>query len=228
MNVKNMIKKLIYKQRYDSDTYIKYLRSKGVTIGENCRIFNPKSISIDLQNPYLITIGDNVRITKGVIILTHDYSWSVLATLNHEILGSINTVEIGNNCFIGMNTIILKNTKIGDNVIIGAGSVVTGKIESNSVYAGNPARKIMSIEEFYAKRKERQSQEITKITEKYEERTHKKINEKVLREYFWNFKNRKETLTKEQIQLVKNIGCEEDIMKNYQQTEPIIKINENN
>ena len=49
--------------------------------------------------------------------------------------------------FIGMRSIILQGTNIGDNVIIGAGSVVSGKVESNSVYAGNPAKKICSLEE---------------------------------------------------------------------------------
>lgn len=54
---------------------------------------------------------------------------------------------IGNNVFIGMRSIILQGANIGDNVIIGAGSVVSGKVESNSVYAGNPAKKICSLEE---------------------------------------------------------------------------------
>ena len=49
--------------------------------------------------------------------------------------------------FIGMRSIILQGANIGDNVIIGAGSVVSGKVESNSVYAGNPAKKICSLEE---------------------------------------------------------------------------------
>lgn len=49
--------------------------------------------------------------------------------------------------FIGMRSIILQGTNIGDNVIIGAGSVVSGRVESNSVYAGNPAKKICSLED---------------------------------------------------------------------------------
>ncbi len=88
----------------------------------------------------MIKIGNNVRITRGCILLTHDYSWSVLAGVYGEILGGIGYLDIGDNVFIGMNSIILKNTSIGDNVVIGAGSVVSGKIECNSVYAGNPAR----------------------------------------------------------------------------------------
>ena len=49
---------------------------------------------------------------------------------------------IWDNVFIGVNAIILPNTIIGNNVIIGAGSIVTKSIEYNSIYAGNPAKKI--------------------------------------------------------------------------------------
>jgi len=54
-------------------------------------------------------------------------------------------IIIGENVWIGMNSIILKGVMIGDNSIIGAGSVVTKDIEKNSIYAGNPARKIRKI-----------------------------------------------------------------------------------
>ena len=54
-----------------------------------------------------------------------------------------------------MNTIILMGTEIGDNCVIGAGSIVKGKIPSNSVIAGNPAKIICSLEDYYSKRKNR-------------------------------------------------------------------------
>lgn len=50
-----------------------------------------------------------------------------------------------------INFLKRKGSKIGDNVIIGAGSVVTGNLESNFVYAENPAKKIMTIDKFYTK-----------------------------------------------------------------------------
>ena len=62
-----------------------------------------------------------------------------------------NKIRIGNNVFIGANVTILPGTTIGNNCIIGAGSVVKGICEDNYVYAGNPARKIISIDEYIKK-----------------------------------------------------------------------------
>ncbi|HHD80644.1 MAG TPA: acyltransferase, partial [Campylobacterales bacterium] len=61
---------------------------------------------------------------------------------------SFGRINIGNNVFSGYGVIIMPNTWIGDNIIIGAGSIVKGKLENNSVYAGVPTKRICSIEEF--------------------------------------------------------------------------------
>ena len=158
MGVKEVLKKIAYGKRYSSETYIDYLRRIGVKIGEDCTIYVPSKTLIDEQYPWMITIGNHVRITEGVKILTHDYSWSVLKLYEGvsenpgAILGASGTVEIGDNVFIGMNTIITRNVEIGNNVIIGAGSVVTSSCDHNGVYAGVPAKRIMSIDEYYEKR----------------------------------------------------------------------------
>lgn len=78
MGVKELAKKLIQGKRYSSESYISYLRNIGVKIGEDCTVYVPAKTLIDEQYPWMITIGDHVRITEGVKILTHDYSWSVL------------------------------------------------------------------------------------------------------------------------------------------------------
>jgi len=51
-------------------------------------------------------------------------------------------VKIGENCFLGAGTIIIPGIEIGDNVITGAGTIVIKNLEKNSVYVGNPCRKI--------------------------------------------------------------------------------------
>jgi Acetyltransferase (isoleucine patch superfamily) len=108
---------------------------------------------VDETSLTFISIGSNCRITAGVKILGHDYSYSVLRPIYHCMYRKTNYTTIGDNVFIGINSIILMNTSIGDNVIIGAGSVVTGKIPSNVVAARNPAKVICTLEEFYKKEK---------------------------------------------------------------------------
>jgi acetyltransferase-like isoleucine patch superfamily enzyme len=193
--IKNIIRSIIYGHKSDSNKYIAYLRKLGVKIGENCMIYTPTKTLIDLQYPWMIEIGDNVQITQGVIILTHDYSWSVLKHMQAPfekkttgaILGAAGKVHIGNDVFIGMNTLILRNVNIGDKVIIGAGSTVTRDCESNSVYAGNPARKIMTIEEYYEKRYQAQLQEAKDLAVEYYKRFNKLPDEKVFHEFFMLF-----------------------------------------
>ena len=127
--------------------YVKYLKDLGMAIGDNVVISKDYSV-IDRTEPKLVKIGDNCIITTGVTILTHDYSTFVICRKNGKLLGSGSPVNIGNNVFVGMNSTILKGTSIGDNVIIGAGSLVKGELESNSVYAGIPAKKVCSLEEY--------------------------------------------------------------------------------
>lgn len=133
-----------YTDKERSVHMISRIRQGGGTVGENVDIFGS---SIDMGEPYLISIGDNVTIT-GVKILTHDAS--VKKSLGYSKTG---IVHIGNNVFIGYGSIILPNTTIGDNVVIGAGTVVAKDIPDNVVVAGNPCRVLYSYEEYIEKNK---------------------------------------------------------------------------
>lgn len=183
-----LLKRLALGKKSDSENYIRYLRKIGVLVGDKCQIFSPLRTVIDEQNPHMLEIGNNVKITAGVTILTHDFSWCVTSGLEGHILGGVGKVKIGNNVFIGMNTTILKGADIGDNVIIGANSLVTGKCENNSVYAGSPAKKISDIETYYEKRKAMQVDEAKEIACQYYKRTGKVPSYKILREYLFLFK----------------------------------------
>lgn len=190
MKIIYLLKHLIYRERATSEKYIKYLRNLGVSIGEDCIFYAPSQSPIDIQYPWMITIGNHVRITAGVKVLTHDFSWSVLKLMERhkgEILGACGYVKIGDNVFIGRGSIITRNVVIGDNVIIGAGSVVTKNCDSNSVYAGVPAHKIMDLETFYEKRKELQLKEAREMAIAYVERYGKKPEVEVFHEYFMLF-----------------------------------------
>jgi acetyltransferase-like isoleucine patch superfamily enzyme len=139
--------------RRSSGAFVKYLRKKGCHIGKKTHFFSPLTTVIDVTRPYLLSIGDYCKITGGVVILTHDYSRSVMRIVYKEIIGEADKTTIGNNVFIGMNAIILRGAKIGNNVIVGAGSVVGTKVPDNTVVAGNPARILMTLDELYKKRK---------------------------------------------------------------------------
>ena len=140
---------------FSSSDMVSYLRLNGIKIGEGCRFYRPSSMNIDVTRPMMLEIGDYVKITSGVVILAHDYSRSVLRRAYGDVIGEARKTVIGNNVFIGMNAIILNGAIIGNDVIIGAGSVVSGTIPNGSVVAGNPGKIIMTLEEFYNRRKER-------------------------------------------------------------------------
>jgi acetyltransferase-like isoleucine patch superfamily enzyme len=130
----------------DEFTMADYLRKQGVQIGENCRIF----ISDVGTEPYLIKIGNHCTITIGVQFIVHDGGCSLF---RHEFpdLNYFGKIEIEDNCFIGVNAIILPNVKIGRNSIIGSGAVVAKDIPPGSVAVGVPARVISTAEEYKKK-----------------------------------------------------------------------------
>ena len=93
------------------------------------------SVLLDKLYPRGIHIGANTLVAGGVTILSHDHCKRV--GNNQPFL--IDTF-IGKNCFIAVGAIILPGVKIGDEVIVGAGAVVTKDVPSNTVVAGNPAK----------------------------------------------------------------------------------------
>lgn len=152
MGIKKFIKKLIFPNTYDSHAYKEHLRSCGVVIGEHTEIYSPNHVGIDTRKPGLIKIGDYCNITKDVSILAHDYSISVTRKKYGKFVGGSLPVTIGDNCFIGVKSTILMGTTIGNNCIIGCNSVVKGTFPDNVVIAGNPAKIICTLEEYYIKK----------------------------------------------------------------------------
>jgi maltose O-acetyltransferase len=139
-----MIKMLSTVKRIIRNLYLKRLIVRGFQIGEN---FDMESgCNIDAGFPWLIKIGNNVTLASDVYILAHDAS-----TKNAIGISKCGNVKIGDNVFIGAKTVVLPNVTIGNNVIIGANSCVTHDVASNSVVAGNPAIKIMEYSEFVDK-----------------------------------------------------------------------------
>lgn len=86
-----------------------------------------------------------------------------------------------------MHSTILKGVHIGENVIIGANSLVNKDIPDNCVAAGNPCRKIMDLSEYHQKRKKAQLKEATELVQLYRERKGKDPDERALHEFFGSF-----------------------------------------
>ncbi|MGO5306768.1 acyltransferase [Agathobacter sp. LCP21S3_B2] len=134
----------IIKAKIRGTINLKQLEKDGFRYGRNFDI--QYGVIIDPGHCWLIEIGDNVTLAPRVHILAHDASMK-------KFLGytKIAPVKIGNNVFIGAGSIVLPGVTIGNNVIIGAGSVVTKSLESGNVYGGVPAKKISTIDEYLDK-----------------------------------------------------------------------------
>ena len=159
-------------------SYIKMLRSQGVTIGEGCEIYKSAAFG---SEPYLITLGDKVRVNSGVDFVTHDGGAWVLRNYlkipEAQKIDLFGKISVGNNVHIGTNAVIMPGVAIGNNVVIGCCAVVTKSIPDNSVAVGVPARVIETIDQ-YAQKNECRF-EFTKQLSPKEKREYliKKLNE---------------------------------------------------
>ena len=98
-----------------------------------------------------------------------------------------------------MNVIILKGVTIGDNCIIGAGSVVSRSIPANSVATGNPCRVVCSLDEYYEKRKERGLAEAVEYVQAYRKRFGRDPHPQEMTEEFIYFVNKENAEKYEEI-----------------------------
>lgn len=176
--------------RRNSASHLNFLRQKGVKIGENCILRSPGSTRIDTQRPELITIGNDVDMNKNFQILTHDWGSRVFRGKYHDFLNSTGQVVIGDNIYFGTDVIVLGGVRIGNNCIIGAGSLVTKDIPDNSVATGVPCRVVCSLDEYYAKRKKKALSEAVERVNCFVERFHRDPLPKELREEFIYYVNK--------------------------------------
>ena len=132
--IKKAIKR-INKMLASKSQYIEMLRRSGVKIGENCDISKAANFG---SEPWLIKIGNNVRITKGVEFITHDGGMWTLRKMGKidESYVKYGPIVIGDNCNISWNAIIMPNVHIGENCIVAAGAVVTKDVASGCIVGG--------------------------------------------------------------------------------------------
>lgn len=177
---------LVYREYIfsDSERTIKYWRKRGILIGKGCVVPNPKSVKMEDSRTCLIKIGDNVRLNFGLTIMAHDYASVVFIRKYGELINSSGHIIIGNNIYFGRNCTVLKGVSIGDNCIIGYGSVVMKDIPANSVAVGCPAKVICSIEDYFSKRKSKALNEAFEYAKAIKERYNRKPIPKDFNEEF--------------------------------------------
>ena len=137
--------------------YTKWLKNNGMDIIGKPKFIN-NDVYFDGTDYSKIHLGDNVTISREVMILCHDYSvTAAFASIGKRIerhqgeVFFLKDIYIGENSFIGARASILPGTKIGRNCIIGACAVVKGVIPDNSIVIGNPCKVIGKTEEFATK-----------------------------------------------------------------------------
>ncbi len=145
--------------------------------GENCYWY-PSKIPSD---PYLISIHNNVSVAAHANFITHDVISTVFENedkKNYPVY--LGTIEVFDNVFIGTNSSILYNTKIGPNAIVAAGSVVTKDVPEGTIVAGNPAKVVGD----YYKLKEKRQEYAKTIGIPIKNDTEDDIN--IIANRFWN------------------------------------------
>jgi acetyltransferase-like isoleucine patch superfamily enzyme len=115
---------------------------KNATVGKRCKISSHTFICEG------VTIEDNVFVGHGVVFINDTYPRSTAASgqLQTEADWKVERTLVKNGASIGSGATILSNLFIGENAIVGAGSVVTRDVPANTIVAGNPAKIIRHIE----------------------------------------------------------------------------------
>ena len=149
---KKQLKRLRVALIFDGKKRTKYIVKHKIfkEVGENF-FYQPRFIPSD---PELIKFHNNVTVASGVTFVNHDLIHDVITNKTGEYCNYYSgCIEVMDNVFIGSNSTILPNTKIGPNAIIAAGSIVTKDVPENSIVAGVPAKIIGKFDEYVEKRK---------------------------------------------------------------------------
>lgn len=116
------------------------LRRSGVLFEGQPGFIDPSAV---FDTSRRIVLGEGTVITRNVYLLTHDYSITPAADyigrLGNMDLNITGEIHIGRNCFLGIGSIVLPGSQIGNGVIVGAATVIHGRIPNGVVVFGNPA-----------------------------------------------------------------------------------------
>lgn len=128
--------------RQRSGSHIRIRKGAKLKIGNNVSV-NHGCMIVSHEN---ITIGNDVQFSPNVMIYDHDHDYSVdggVKSMKYKCA----PISIGNNVWIGANSVILRGSSIGDGVVIGAGSVVKGSIPAKTIYIQKGRIELRQVEE---------------------------------------------------------------------------------
>jgi maltose O-acetyltransferase len=121
------------------------LRSAGYHIGKLVYIGEDLHITDELDNySCSLVIGDRVAIAPDVILILASYP--NYSKLRHKVNTALGKITICDDAWIGAGAIIFPNVLIGEQAIVGAGSVVTKDVPARAIVVGNPARLLRMID----------------------------------------------------------------------------------
>lgn len=128
---------------------VKAARWLGVKVGEGCRLIEVEFGS----DPYLVVLGDRVSATRTSFI-THDGGVWVFRQAEPS-LDVVAPIVVGDNVFFGAGVTVMPGVRIGSNVVVAAGAVVTRNVPDGVVVGGVPAQPIKTVEEYRADLRDR-------------------------------------------------------------------------
>lgn len=123
---------------------VRHARLIGVNLGSNCLIYRSMEWP---SEPYLVTIGNNVQLTRGVAIHTHG-GGNVIRRKVPD-FDTFGKVVIKDWAYIGSHAQIMPGVTIGEGAMVAAGSIVTKSVPDGMVVGGNPARLLCSVDEYF-------------------------------------------------------------------------------
>lgn len=123
----------------------------GMQVGEGVSLVSPLHTNFGSE-PYLITLGNHVRISSSVMFTTHDGgTWAFRHEEKYRGIVKFGRISVGDYTFIGARAVILPGVNIGHHCVIGACSLVTKDVPNGTVVGGIPAKVICTIEQYAEK-----------------------------------------------------------------------------
>jgi maltose O-acetyltransferase len=129
---------------YRKRRYVEQLIKRGLRLGPH--VYLNDGFFLDPSHCHLITIDEGAIFGPRVTILAHDAS-------SLRIIGKtrIQPVRVGRYAFVGAGAMLLPGSELGDGSILGAGSILRSRVPAGEIWAGNPARRISTVEEYREK-----------------------------------------------------------------------------